>query len=93
MRARPKASRYSCAGEPRGPAQNHPQNFFPPRPQRQPHANLPRPFADQVCHDPEDPDRSYQLFANGQSSYFRSALHVERKVNSNDSRGIFSIKG
>jgi hypothetical protein len=27
------------------------------------------------------------------SIYLRSALHVERKVNSNDSRGIFSIKG
>jgi hypothetical protein len=25
--------------------------------------------------------------------YFRSALQVERRVNSNDSRGIFSMKG
>jgi len=34
-----------------------------------------------------------QATAKIQPGYFRSALQVDRKVNSNDSRGIFSIKG
>jgi hypothetical protein len=35
-------------------------------------------------HEDTDENRAF---------YLRSALQVERKVNSNDSRGIFSIKG